>query len=94
MLGIPAISTGDIMRAEIKAGSALGERVKSFTTTGKLVPDEIVTAVVRERLKQTDATGGYILVWFAEIARPHTATTVPHITLKSQRMTSYCYFSF
>jgi hypothetical protein len=62
MLGVPAISTGDIMRAEIKAGSALGQRVKEFTTSGRLVPDEVVTAVVKERLSQPDAAKGYILV--------------------------------
>lgn len=60
-LGIPAISTGDIIRGEIKAGSALGARVKEFTNAGKLVPDEIVTAMVKERLKQADAQAGYIL---------------------------------
>jgi nucleoside-triphosphatase THEP1 len=62
LLNVPAISTGDIMRAEIKAGSALGQRVKEYTSSGRLVPDEIVTAVVKERLSKPDAAKGYILV--------------------------------
>ncbi len=61
-LGIPAISTGDIIRAEIKANTPLGNQIKAFANSGKLVPDEIVSAMVRERLKQPDAKNGWILV--------------------------------
>lgn len=61
-LNIPAVSTGDIIRAEIKKGSAVGKQVKAFSDSGKLVPDEIVTQMVRDRLAQADATKGYILV--------------------------------
>lgn len=61
-LGIPAISTGDIIRAEIKANTPLGNQIKAFANSGKLVPDEIVSTMVRERLKQPDAKNGWILV--------------------------------
>jgi adenylate kinase len=62
LLSIPAISTGDIIRAEIKAGSALGKQCKEFTDSGKLVPDEVVSAMVRKRLQEPDAKRGWILV--------------------------------
>lgn len=61
-LSIPAISTGDIIRGEIKKGSDVGKLVKSYSDTGKLVPDEVVTRMVRERLALPDARNGYILV--------------------------------
>lgn len=62
ILGIPAISTGDIIRGEIKAGSPLGLKCKEFTDSGKLVPDEVVSAMVRKRLLDADAKNGWILV--------------------------------
>ena len=61
-LNIPAVSTGDIIRAEIKAGSALGKQIKEFSDSGRLVPDAIVTEMVKVRLSQPDAARGYILV--------------------------------
>ncbi len=61
VLGIPTISTGDIIRGEIKAGSALGLKCKEFTNAGKLVPDEIVSAMVVKRLAEKDAANGWIL---------------------------------
>ena len=61
MLGVPAISTGDIIRAEIKAGSKVGLAAREFTSSGRLVPDEVVSAMVRERLQRADAQGGWIL---------------------------------
>jgi len=61
-LNIPAISTGDIIRGEIKKGSDIGKQVKAYSDSGKLVPDEIVTQMVRDRLAQPDAQKGYILV--------------------------------
>lgn len=62
LLSIPAISTGDIIRGEIKAGTALGLQCKAYTDSGKLVPDEVVSAMVRNRLKAPDAQKGWILV--------------------------------
>ncbi|MET2011620.1 adenylate kinase [Microbacterium chocolatum] len=59
--GIPAISTGDMFRAAVSGGSELGERVKAIIEAGDLVPDELTSAVVRERLSQGDAAGGFLL---------------------------------
>jgi hypothetical protein len=61
-LGIPAVSTGDIIRAEIKSGSELGKKLKAIADAGQLVDDDIVTAMVRKRLAEPDAQKGYILV--------------------------------
>ena len=66
-LKIPAISTGDIIRKEIKAGSEIGLQVKAFSNAGKLVPDEIVTAMVKSRLAEPDAKWGFILDGYPRI---------------------------
>ncbi|MBO1752333.1 adenylate kinase [Actinotalea sp. BY-33] len=60
-LGVPAISTGDIFRANIKGGTELGVLAQSYTSKGDLVPDEVTNAMVRDRLGQSDAAGGFIL---------------------------------
>ncbi|MGI6879256.1 adenylate kinase [Microbacterium sp. gxy059] len=60
-LGIPAVSTGDIFRANIKGGTELGEKVKAITAAGNLVPDELTGEVVRDRLEQADAAQGFLL---------------------------------
>jgi len=59
--GIPAISTGDMFRAAIASKSDLGTKVTEIIQAGNLVPDELTTAVVRERLSQTDAAHGFLL---------------------------------
>lgn len=59
--GIPAISTGDIFRANIKNGTALGEQVKEILAAGGYVTDEITNAIVEDRIGQDDATGGFLL---------------------------------
>jgi adenylate kinase len=59
--GIPAISTGDIFRANIKNGTALGLQVKEILASGAYVPDEVTNAIVRDRLDQADAGGGFLL---------------------------------
>lgn len=61
---IPHISTGDILRESVKAGLPLGIKAKSFMDKGELVPDEIVTGIVVERLKKPDTQKGYILDGF------------------------------
>lgn len=58
---IPHISTGNMLREAVAKGTALGKKVKEFMDAGKLVPDEIVTAMVRERLAQPDCKKGFIL---------------------------------
>ncbi|MBN1493116.1 MAG: adenylate kinase [Candidatus Omnitrophica bacterium] len=61
---IPHISTGDIFRKKIKDGSDIGKKAKSFVERGDLVPDEIVVAMVIERLQERDTAGGFILDGF------------------------------
>lgn len=66
---VPHVSTGDIFRASVKAGSEFGLRADEFMRAGKLVPDEIVVGVVRERLCQRDAKArGFILDGFPRTA--------------------------
>jgi adenylate kinase len=59
--GIPHVSTGDMIREEIKRGSELGRKLKEYVERGLLVPDEIVTEMVRERLSREDCKRGFIL---------------------------------
>jgi adenylate kinase len=59
--GIPAISTGDVFRAAVSAGSELGRQVQAVIAAGDLVSDELTSAVVRDRLSQEDAAGGFLL---------------------------------
>ena len=60
-LGIPTISTGNILRAAIKEGTPTGLKAKSYIDAGKLVPDEVIIGIVHERLAQDDCKSGYIL---------------------------------
>jgi adenylate kinase len=62
--GIPHIATGDIFRANVKGGTALGQKAQSYMDAGELVPDEIVVEMVRERLQEDDAAGGFLLDGF------------------------------
>lgn len=59
--GVPAISTGDIFRANIKNETPLGLQVKEITASGGYVPDEITNAIVRDRLAEPDAAHGFLL---------------------------------
>jgi adenylate kinase len=59
--GIPAISTGDIFRANIKGGTELGKLVQEYTAKGELVPDSVTNDMVRDRLAQEDVARGFIL---------------------------------
>ncbi|MBI4880944.1 MAG: adenylate kinase [Planctomycetes bacterium] len=61
---IPHISTGDMMRAAIQSGSDLGRKAKAFVEAGKLVPDEVLIDVVRERLGRGDCASGFLLDGF------------------------------
>jgi adenylate kinase len=62
--GMPQISTGDLLRAAVAAGTALGKEAKSYMDKGELVPDSVVLGMVGERLKQDDCKKGYILDGF------------------------------
>lgn len=61
---IPQISTGDMLREAVGKGTELGKKAQEFMKQGKLVPDEIVIGIVRERLKQKDCKDGFILDGF------------------------------
>lgn len=63
-LGIPQVSTGDMLRAAVKAGAPLGQEAKQYMDRGALVPDAVIIGLVRERLQQPDCAGGYILDGF------------------------------
>ena len=59
--GIPVVSTGDIFRANIKGGTELGTQVTEILDRGDLVPDELTSEIVRDRLSQDDAANGFLL---------------------------------
>ncbi|MBN1257077.1 MAG: adenylate kinase [Planctomycetes bacterium] len=61
---IAHISTGDMLRAAMKAGTPLGKEAENYMSTGQLVPDELVIKLVLERLKQDDAKSGFLLDGF------------------------------
>lgn len=60
-LAIPHISTGDILRAAVKAGTPLGQQVAGIMAAGGLVGDDLITDLVRDRLRETDTAGGFVL---------------------------------
>jgi len=62
--GIPQISTGDMLRAAVKAESELGKQVKEVMATGGLVSDKIIISLIEERIKQPDCKNGYLLDGF------------------------------
>ena len=80
--GIPHISTGDILRRNIKEGTELGKLAKSYIDAGALVPDEVVIGIVADRLAEADARNGYVLDGFPARSRRRKRLT------KWQRSTS------
>ncbi|MQL47975.1 adenylate kinase [Photorhabdus khanii] len=62
--GIPQISTGDMLRTAVKAGTELGLKAKELMDNGKLVTDELVIALVKERIQQDDCRNGFLLDGF------------------------------
>ncbi|MDQ0009779.1 adenylate kinase [Luteibacter jiangsuensis] len=60
-LGVPHISTGDLLRAEIKAGTELGLKAKGLMDAGQLLPDDIMLGIIEHRLGEPDAKPGFIL---------------------------------
>jgi len=63
-LGIPTISTGDMLRAAVKNGTPTGLKAKAFMESGKLVPDDIILALIGERLEEPDCKNGCLLDGF------------------------------
>ena len=63
-LGIPAISTGNIIREALRNGTEMGLRAKSYMESGALVPDDVVIGIIKERLAADDCKNGFILDGF------------------------------
>lgn len=63
-LNIPAISTGNIIRAALKNGTEMGLKAKSYIDAGQLVPDDVVIGIIRERLAEDDCKNGFVLDGF------------------------------
>ena len=70
---LPHISTGDILRGAVKAGTELGRTAKRFMDSGELVPDEVVIGIIRERLSEPDTTAGFMLDGFPRTLEQATA---------------------
>lgn len=68
-LGLPQISTGDILRKAIKEQTKIGLEAKAFIDAGQLVPDDVVIEIVRQRLQEKDCENGYILDGFPRTVR-------------------------
>ncbi|MDJ0889521.1 MAG: adenylate kinase [Desulfobacterales bacterium] len=62
--GIPQISTGDMLRAAVKAGTALGMEAKGYMDSGGLVPDEVIIGLVKERIQEPDCEKGFLFDGF------------------------------
>ena len=60
-LGIPTISTGNILRAAVKNGTPIGLKAKEYIDHGQLVPDDVIIGIISERLQEADCASGYIL---------------------------------
>ena len=80
--GIPHISTGDIFRANIKNGTELGKKAKTYMDQGLLVPDELTCDLVVDRIQQPDAKNGYVLDGFPR--------TIPQARMGGRRACVKC----
>ena len=67
--GVPAISTGDMLREAVQAGNDLGRRVKAVMERGELVGDDLIIDIVRERLGRSDTAKGFVLDGFPRTVR-------------------------
>ena len=67
--GIPAISTGDIFRQNVKDGTPLGDLAKTYMDAGNVVPDSVTNELVRDRLAEADADAGFLLDGYPRTAQ-------------------------
>src|SRR5256884_3933514 len=74
---IPAIATGDMLRAQRRAGSALREQGKGYLDRGELVPDTPMIDIIKTRVQEPDARSGFILDGFPRAAAPAAAVGAP-----------------
>jgi adenylate kinase len=81
---IPQISTGDILREEVKWGTVLGFKAKEYMDKGLLVPDEVMVEMVEERIKRDDCNGGFILDGF-----PRTVAQADALEMTLKRMNKF-----
>ncbi|HNC69576.1 MAG TPA: adenylate kinase, partial [Pseudomonadales bacterium] len=82
--GIPQISTGDMLRAAVKEGSELGEQAREIMAAGRLVPDDIIIALVRERIARADCANGFLFDGFPRTipqaeAMKHAGVRIDHV---------------
>lgn len=82
--GIPAISSGDLFRAHIKAQDALGQRVSALIAAGEFVPDVITTSMVLSRLLQPDASSGWLLDGYPRTLGQVEALDIAQVELGTQ----------
>ena len=80
-LNIPAISTGNIIREALKNGTEVGLKAKSYMDAGKLVPDEVVIEIIKERLAKDDCKNGFILDGFPRTVPQAEALDAMGITI-------------
>ncbi|GIR76912.1 MAG: hypothetical protein CM15mP78_16110 [Candidatus Poseidoniales archaeon] len=62
--GLPQISTGDMLRAAVKAGTSVGLEAKGYMDRGELVPDDVILALIKERINEPDAANGVMFDGF------------------------------
>jgi adenylate kinase len=84
-LGVPHVSTGDLLRAEAEAGTPLGRRVAPLLAAGELVPDELIERVLEQRLRAPDAAGGAILDGYPRTV-PQAVALDRHLAAEGRRV--------
>ena len=62
--GIPQVSTGEILRENLRQGTELGRKAEQYMTAGDLVPDQVIIGIIRDRIGRPDASGGFVLDGF------------------------------